>query len=259
MQILARACEFNEIASLREAYRDEMRCQIIHDSIHERPGWTVEYILEIDGAAAGYGSVAVGGPWTASHTLYEFFVKKESRSHIFDLFAALLAKCNASTIETQTNDLSLTVILHTFAQNLRAEKILFEDRFKTQLAPEGAAFRPSETVDVELLKAAGLDDTAGWVVTLDGRVAGAGGILHHYNRPYGDIYMKIAEPFQRRGLGAYLVQELKKTCRAGGSVPVARCNIGNVASRRTLQRAGFVPCGNLVCGDLKPPVLLTEV
>ena len=36
----------------------------------------------------------------------------------------------------------------------------------------------------------------------------------------------------------------------GGSVPAARCNIGNLASRKTLQKAGFVPCGNLVAGDL---------
>jgi RimJ/RimL family protein N-acetyltransferase len=95
-----------------------------------------------------------------------------------------------------------------------------------------------------------LDDAAGWVVTLNGEIAGAGGVLYHYNRPYGDIYMKIAEPFRGRGLGAYLVQELKTACRAGGSVPAARCNIGNLASRRTLQKAGFVPCGNLVTGDL---------
>lgn len=107
---------------------------------------------------------------------------------------------------------------------------------------------------MELLKTLELDDTAGWVVALDGRIAGAGGILYHYNRPYGDIYMKIAAPFQRRGLGAYLVQELKRACRVGGSVPAARCNIENTASRKTLQKAGFVPCGNLISGDLDSPV-----
>ena len=34
--------------------------------------------------------------------------------------------------------------------------------------------------DVELLKAFELDDTAGWVVTLNGRIAGAGGILYNH-------------------------------------------------------------------------------
>jgi RimJ/RimL family protein N-acetyltransferase len=83
-------------------------------------------------------------------------------------------------------------------------------------------------------------------------VAASGGILFHYNRPYGDIFMETNESFRRRGLGAFLVQELKRVCYEGGHVPAARCNPNNVASRRTLQRAGFVPCGHI----LKGPVLI---
>ena len=251
MPILVSICDPNQISSLREEYREEMQCQIIHDSIHERRGWSVEYVLEVDGAAVGYGSVAIGGPWTTAHSLYEFYVRRAIRQRIFDLFAALRAKCKVSKIETQTNDPFLSVMLHTFAENVHAESILFEDQFETRLQPEGVGFRPREVGDVELLKALELDDTAGWVVTLNGRIAGAGGILYHYNRPYGDIYMKITETFQGKGLGAYLVQELKRACRAGGSVPAARCNIANLASRRTLQKAGFIPCGNLVSGDFR--------
>jgi GNAT superfamily N-acetyltransferase len=253
MPILVNICDPDQISSLREEYREEMQCQIIHDSIHERPGWSVEYVLEVDGAAVGYGSVAIGGPWTTAHSLYEFYVRRANRQQIFDLFAALRAKCKVSKVETQTNDPFLSVMLHTFAENVYAESILFEDQFETRLQPEGAGFRPREVGDVELLKALELDDTAGWVVTLNGRIAGAGGILYHYNRPYGDIYMKITEPFQGKGLGAYLVQELKRACRAGGSVPAARSNIANLASRRTLQKAGFIPCGNLVSGDFRDP------
>lgn len=250
MPISVRVCDPHEITPLRESYREEMDCQIIHDSIHSRPGWTTEYALDLNGTLAGYGSVAIGGPWKTSHALYEFYVKQEYRQRIFDLFAALLPACSAAIIETQTNELILPVLLHTFCQNIRAEAILFEDRFETQLVPEGSGFRSTKPEDTELLETLHLDETAGWVVTLNDEIAGAGGILYHYNRPYGDIYMKIAEQFQGRGLGAYLVQELKKSCRAGGSVPAARCNIANVPSRRTLQKAGFVPCGNLIAGDL---------
>jgi GNAT superfamily N-acetyltransferase len=249
MQISVRVCELDEIKTLREGYREEMHCQIIHDSIHTRPGWTIEYALDLARSVVGYGSVAVAGPWKKSHALYEFYVKREYRHQIFDLFEALLAKCGAATIETQTNDPILAVMLHTFVQSVRAEAILFEDQFQTRLMPEGCGFRKTGAGDVERLKMLELDETAHWVVTLDGHIAGAGGVLYHYNRPYGDIYMKIAEPFRRRGLGAYLVQELKAACRTGGSVPAARCNVANRASRRTLQKAGFVPCGNLIAGD----------
>jgi GNAT superfamily N-acetyltransferase len=95
-----------------------------------------------------------------------------------------------------------------------------------------------------------LDDEAKWVVTLNGEIAGGGGVLYHYNPPYGDIYMAVAEPFRRLGLGAYLVQELKAVCLAGKKLAGARCNVTNLASRRTLQRSGFVPCGNIVAADL---------
>jgi len=88
------------------------------------------------------------------------------------------------------------------------------------------------------------------VVEVAGSVVGTGGILFHYNRPYGDIYMDVTEPCRRKGIGAYLVQELKRIAYEGGHVPAARCNPENVASQRTLQKAGFVPCGHILTGSL---------
>jgi len=90
-----------------------------------------------------------------------------------------------------------------------------------------------------------------WCLELDGKVAGKGGILFHYNRPYGDIYMEVAEPFRGRGLGAYLVQELKRAAYELDAIPAARCNTTNVASRRTLQRAGFIPCAHVLTGMIR--------
>ena len=95
-----------------------------------------------------------------------------------------------------------------------------------------------------------LDEGAGWVLAVGGTLVASGGILFHYNRPYGDIYMTVAEPRRRRGLGTYLVQELKRTCYENGDVPAARCNVTNIPSRQTLQSAGFVPCGHILGGDV---------
>jgi GNAT superfamily N-acetyltransferase len=91
---------------------------------------------------------------------------------------------------------------------------------------------------------------AKWLLEQAGMVAATGGILFHYNRPYGDIYMTVAENFRQRGLGSYLVQELKRVCYENGDVPAARCNPTNVASRGTLQKAGFVPCGHILVGKI---------
>lgn len=249
--ITARITELTEIAPLRELYRAEMNCQIVHDNIHVRPGWTIEHALEIDGALAGYGSVAIAGPWKKRHCLYEFFVLEQHRNRAFDIFTTLRASCTAKTIETQSNAILLPVMLHAFVPKPRASAIVFKDAgFDTRLAPAGAAFRATTDADTETLASLGLDDSAGWLVTLDGEIAGAGGVLYHYNRPYGDVYMAVAERARRRGIGAYLVQELMRVCREGGSVPAARCNIDNLASRKTLQKAGFVPCAVRLEGNL---------
>jgi GNAT superfamily N-acetyltransferase len=248
MPIETRPAEFREIEAMRDIYRQEMSCQIIHDSIHSRPAWTEEYLLVEDGGNVGYGSVAVSGPWKEKPTVYEYFILPPFRLRIFDLFIALLTASGATMIETQSNDPLLTVMLHTFAQNVVSESILFHDKNTTSHFPADAIFRRARPDDAAQIVQRQLDADAKWLVVVDGTIAAAGGILFHYNRPYGDIYMKVAEPFRGRGLGTYLVQELKRVCYEGGSVPAARCNPKNIASRKALQKAGFVPCGHILNG-----------
>jgi GNAT superfamily N-acetyltransferase len=240
--------ELKEIAGMRDMYRHEMNCQIIHDSIHVRPGWSHEYLITEGGRKLGYGSVAVAGPWQAKPAIYEFFVLPQHRRRLFDCFIALLTANGATEIETQSNDVLLTTMLHTFAPLVTSESILFHDKVTTAHAPPDAHFRRATPEDAGQVAQQELDAEAKWLVTVGGVVAAAGDILFHYNRPFGDIYMKVGESFRRRGLGTYLVQELKRVCYEGGSIPAARCNPKNVASRQTLQRAGFVPCGNILKG-----------
>jgi hypothetical protein len=48
MRVEIRRAEFREIEPMRDIYRLEMSCQIIHDSIPSRPGWTDEYLGPVD-------------------------------------------------------------------------------------------------------------------------------------------------------------------------------------------------------------------
>jgi GNAT superfamily N-acetyltransferase len=251
MTLSAKIATLEEIGPWRDLYRQEMNCQIIHDSIHGRPGWTVEYLLEADGVPAGYGSIAVAGPWKKEPTLYEYYVVPGFRNRFFDLFETLLSASSVKRIETQSNDPLLTVMLHIYAKGVASESILYHDKLTTALAaPGGAVFRRATAADK-------LDIPADWlrshgVVEVGGAVVAKGGILFHYNRPYGDIYMEVDEPFRKRGLGSYLVQELKRICCEQGSTPSARCSPKNIASRKTLQKAGFVPCGHILFGSISP-------
>ena len=244
MELSARAAGFEEIARFRDMYRLEMACQIIHDSLHERRGLTQEYMLFAAGTPVGYGSIAVGGPWTGTPTAYEFYVVPHQRLHLFGLFEALLRASHPVAILTQSNAPLSTAMLLTFGTQVTSEGILFADRERTHHRPPGATFRQPTATEAADVPA----DQLQWhgVVEVEGQVTANGGILFHYNRPYGDIYMEVAEPFRRRGLGSFIVQELKRVAYEGGHVPAARCGSGNVPSRRTLQKAGFVPCGHIL-------------
>ena len=249
MRISVAETDLDSIRPWRDMYRLEMSCQIVHDSIHERPGWSREHLLCIAGVPVGYGSVAVGGPWTNKPAIYEVYVAPAYRLRLLELFQALVEAAGAAECEVQSNDVLAAVLIHAFAHDVNSESILFHDQQTTSIPPPaGATFRApmeAEAPDVPAEKRK-------WrgVVEVAGSVAGTGGILFHYNRPYGDIYMDVTEPCRRRGIGAYLVQELKRIAYEGGHVPAARCNPENVASQRTLQKAGFVPCGHILTGSL---------
>jgi RimJ/RimL family protein N-acetyltransferase len=92
-----------------------------------------------------------------------------------------------------------------------------------------------------------------WVLEVNGTTVATGGIMFHYNRPYGDLYMEVVEPFRRRGLGSHFVQELKRVAYELESIPCARCNPLNIASRKTLQKAGFVPFAHILNGTIPAP------
>src|SRR5258708_7032587 len=97
-QNAAKVTAVNEVLPWRDMYRQEMNCQIVHDSLHSREGWTEPYLLTSDGVVAGYGSIAVGGPWKEKPAVFEFYVAPTYRSRVFDLFVALLTACHAEKI-----------------------------------------------------------------------------------------------------------------------------------------------------------------
>jgi len=250
MPITCTPTDLASISPMRDIYRHEMHCQVTHDSLHVRPGWTTSYLLTLDGETAGYGAVAHAGPWKDKPTIFEFFVLPTHRHRTIRLFWEFASAAGTRSLETQSNDPLLGILIQSFCPSVVAEAIVFKDGITTSIRIPGASVRPVTPADAPGIAARKLDVEAKWLLESPEGIVGTGGILYHYNRPYGDIYMAVAEPFRRRGLGAFLVQELKRICYANGSIPAARCNVKNGASQLTLQSAGFIPCGNIVTGTL---------
>lgn len=251
MRFSARTATVEEILPWRDLYQHEMPGQVLKDSIDSRKGWSQPYFLEIDDVTVGYGSIALAGPWKDKPTMLQFYVLPDRRMHVFDLFEAFHAASGAVAIEAQSDDVLLTVMLHTFATGVESESILFHDTLTTHHPLNGAIFRRSVPEDAARFAPDRPEAEIGqWVIENDGAVVATGGVLYHYNRPYGDVYMETAEPYRRCGFGSLIVQELKRITWEKGSKPGARCNRTNVASRKTLQKAGFVPFGHVLVGSL---------
>ncbi len=119
----------------------------------------------------------------------------EQRTRAFDLFDAFLDASGARFLEVQTNDSLATIMALTYGRDLGTEKIVFHDKLATKLPSNGAVLR-CVTPENEIRQC--LEERQGggkWILEVDGKEAANGGILFHYNRPYGDVYMEVAEPF----------------------------------------------------------------
>lgn len=238
------------ILGMREEYRRAMDCQIVHDSWHAR-GFASAWLLRAHDEVVGYGSVG-GAPREPKDLLKEFFVLPAHRGDALPLFRALVAASGARRIEAQTNDALLLLMLLDCATDVSSETILFADGVATALAPPdpGTHLRPLTDADHDHVFAHTREPVGEWGLECGGEIVATGGLAWHYNPPYGDIYMEVAAAHQRRGFGSFLVQELKRLCRETGGRPGARCHHANVASRRTLERAGMIPCARIVQGRL---------
>lgn len=238
------------ILAMREEYRRVMQCQIVHDAWHGR-GFTQAYSLALDSEIVGYGAVG-GSPGSARDIVKEFFVRPAQRADALPLFRTLVSVSGAKRVEAQTNDSLLSLLLYDCATHITSDTILFADGGATALPvpSPGAVVRALDEHDRAHVFPHTTEPVGAWGIEIDRAIVATGGLLFHYNPPYGDLYMEVAAAFRQRGVGSYLVQELRRICYEGGHVPAARCDASNIASRRTLERAGMVVCARILRGHL---------
>jgi RimJ/RimL family protein N-acetyltransferase len=246
MDIKVRRAEYKEIEPLRELYRQEANCQIMCDSILRR-GMADPYLIQVDGRIGGYAGI-----WNKFDPgrVMEFYTLPSLRAEAAPMFRELIRESRATHLEAQTNLPLMLLMLHDFGRNVRAENVLFDDGFTSQLTCPNATFRKIEPEDASRTINGEKVEAGNWMLEVEGEIVGTGGIATHYNPPYGDLYMGIAEPHRRKGYGSYLIQELKRVCYETGRKPAARCNFTNIASRRTLQKAGMLPYGHLITAEI---------
>jgi GNAT superfamily N-acetyltransferase len=172
------------------------------------------------------------------------------RSETEVFFQSFLRVAQPRWVTAQTNDPFLYPLAKAYAPTCVATAVLFAEGGTTSLAAPDVILRPVAESEHATIFRHTSEPIGTWGLEQDKHLVATGGLFFHYNPPYGDVYMEVADNHRRQGLGSYLVQELKRICRTGDCVPAARCDCDNTASRRTLGRAGMTVCGQIVRGPI---------
>jgi hypothetical protein len=248
VKIGARKRPLQDLVPLHDLYRQEANCQLIHDSFWSR-ALLDAYAIHLDDQLAGYGAVANRYD---QGTVIEFYTFPHRRRHAMQMFAAFLLCAKATHIAAQTNVPLLLMMFHEYVVDIHAEKVLFSDAHTSRLTcPRNGVFRERKDANELPIFEHHHEPTGNGVIEAEGEIVATGGFLTHYNPPYADLYMEVAEAHRKQGFGSYLIQGLKKTCYEHGKRPAARCDLTNVASSRTPEKAGLLACGHLLVGIIK--------
>lgn len=236
------------IESLRTLFLQENNFLIRYNACHER-NWSDSYLITENDMESGYGSIKGKDKLTDRDTVFEFYLIPTFRKNSRPVFSVLLEAAGATHIECQSNDLFLSSMLSEFSQNIITDVILFKDSCKTEYNNPGVIFRLKKNVDVIFDHQA--VPAGEYILECKGEIVATGGFMLHYNIPFADLYMEVREDCRKKGMGSFLLQELKKECYLHGRVPAARCNMENIPSRATLVKAGFEVCGFMQRGEVK--------
>jgi len=248
MGIMITKAELPEILPMRSLFMQENNFQIRYNAQHER-GWSDSYLVTKDSQAIGYGSTMGHEDRKNRDTIFEFYIIPSFRGLASVAFLELLRFTKVRLIECQSNDLLITSMLVEFGRNISSDTILFKEGVTTSLSLDHVVFRKRlETDEPFEHKAEPLGD---FVLEKEKEIVATGGFLLHCNFPFADLYMEVREDQRRKGLGSYLIQELKRECYLFGRVPAARTGMDNLASRATLLKAGLQIAGYMLLGEVK--------
>jgi GNAT superfamily N-acetyltransferase len=239
--------DLKDILDLRSLFLQENNFQIRYNICHER-GWTDSYKFIHQNEKIGYGSVKGYDDPGDRDAVFEFYLIPTYRNKAAAVFLELLKFSKAIFIESQSNDLLLTSMLFQHAHNINSNAILFEDDFTSDLRLEAAVFR--KRIDDDIIFEHKSEREGDYVVEVNNQVIATGGFLFHYNKPFADLYMEVEKSVRQKGVGSFLIQELKRQCYLSGRIPAARCNVDNVASRATLTKAGLKVVGFMLSGQV---------
>jgi GNAT superfamily N-acetyltransferase len=211
--------------------------------------------IEDQGQRAGYFCV------DTENYLLRFHLLEDYQARALEIFRWVIStygiQCAiASTIEPLYFSLCLDV-----QSSVAIQSYLFRDHKRIALPSDVSrgVFRKaekSELGDMVRFYRANTEGPGEWIeaflqkrlsreelfVLYDGQVVVATGecIPSEKQAPYADLGMVVAQSYRGRGVGSAMLIRLKEYCYGVGWKPICSCAADNGASKRAIEKAGFV-------------------
>lgn len=242
--------ESREIAlALRDAYIGNLAAPI--DGFHEGVAIANADCLELkwDGAAAGHCFIDAEG------ALLLFDVAPRGAAGAGELLDRLISGGLVRRAAVATRDPRFLSLCLDRQKSVAVDTWLFSDATEARAALVGfgeSSFGHAGPGDVAEIRAVcdpafdgyyeGLVERGQlFALRAGGSLLGIGELRRSATHPlFGDLGVHVSAGFRGRGVGLFIVAKLKEYCRREGLKPMASCDVGNEASKRMLEKAGFV-------------------
>ncbi|MFW3147141.1 MAG: GNAT family N-acetyltransferase [Thermoplasmatota archaeon] len=241
----------NGIMDLRKEYINGLsQAQELYNEMMLRDA--TPYMIMVDVNEAGY-------LFLEGSRLLEFHLRSEHVPDASEIFGTVLRELNVKKAVCQSFDhLFLSqCILH--KKRMKVMGYLFREMIAPEepIEDKGLAFRTAGSEDlglIEKFRDGIFDDNEVkeipyWIKKGSIMIFECGGneFIGYgiFNRTvkekeWYDVGMYVSPRHRKKGFGAYIVDRMIKHVEGMGGVPNAGCDVNNEASKRTLERAGFI-------------------
>ena len=192
----------------------------------------------------------------AHKTLVEFYILKEYYTYSQEIFKYIIKSDMIEDAAVSTKQSEFLSLCLDFQKSVYVSSYLFTDteNKKYELDHyENISFRLAKKSDIQAINIKCEQRPRGYYeeliendqlfVLYDGDILlgiGEFRISKTHHGQYGDIGMIVAEEHRRKGVGTYIIIQLKEHCYKKNIKPMASCDSKNIASINTLIKAGFI-------------------
>lgn len=197
----------------------------------------------------------------SSKILVQFYIFNEYLIYASEIFLHIITSDIIETASVSTKESIFLGLCLDYQKSVSVDMYIFSDNRKVKYKLKGfnnTVFRLATKCDIDAIKNKCDPAFEGYYEDLitndqlfvlyeEDTLLGIGEfrIIKAHNQ-YGDIGMVVVEEYRRKGIGTYIITQLKEHCYKNNLKPMACCNSKNLASKNTLEKSGFINIHRIV-------------